>query len=69
MSGDLESRGRVKCVFSLNKSEINRITDQSNVPFMTELAKFFQVHLNYKLANSMHCKKPAANTIVFFCSI
>nr|UEX92782.1 LAGLIDADG endonuclease [Ophiocordyceps lanpingensis] len=74
MSDDLESRGKVKCVFSLNQSEINRITDQSNVPFMTELAKFFKVNLNYKVANSMHFKKPccitfgsaAKKTIVFF---
>lgn len=64
MSDDLESRGRVKCVFSLNQSEINRITDQSNVPFMAE---FFQVNLNYKVAN---LNKPAnLKTIVFFCSI
>jgi hypothetical protein len=30
------TRGRVKCVFSINK-----VTRESNVPFMTELANFF----------------------------
>lgn len=64
-SDKLESRGRVQCVFSMNQSELNRITGESNVPFMTELAQFFQVNLNYKVANSTLFKEPA-KTIVFF---
>lgn len=42
-SDNLESRGRVQCVFSINKSELNRITGESNVPFMTELAQFLKL--------------------------
>ena len=40
------TRGRVQCVFSINQSELNRVTRESNVPFMTLLANFFQVNLN-----------------------
>jgi hypothetical protein len=64
-SDNLESRGRVQCVFSLNQSELNRVTGESNVPFMTELAPFFYVNLNHKVANSPLFKEPA-KTIVFF---
>ena len=38
--------------FSINQSELNRVTKESNVPFMTQLAHFFQVNLNYKVENS-----------------
>ena len=51
-SYDSESRGRVQCVFSINQSELNRTTGESNVFFMTELAEFFKVNLNYKVENS-----------------
>lgn len=64
-SDDTLSRGRVQCVFSINQSEFNRTTGESNVPFMTELASFFQVNLNYKLATSPLFKKPA-KLLVFF---
>ena len=64
-SNDNVTRGRVQCVFSINQSELNRVTGESNVPFMTLLANFFQVNLNHKVANSPLFKKPA-NTIVFF---
>lgn len=64
-SNDSNTRGRVQCVFSLNQSELNRVTLESNVPFMTKLAEFFQVNLNYKTENSPTFKKPAKN-IVFF---
>jgi hypothetical protein len=64
-SDNLESRGRVQCVFSINQSELNRITGESNIPFMSELAQFFEVNLNHKIANSTVFKKPA-KTIVFF---
>jgi hypothetical protein len=40
-SNNLESRGRVQCVFSINQGELSRITGESNLPFMTELALFF----------------------------
>lgn len=52
-------------MFSINQSELNRVTRESNVPFMTQLAKFFQVNLNYKVGNSPSFKEPA-KTIVFF---
>jgi hypothetical protein len=42
-SNNLESRGRVQCVFSINQGELSRITGESNLPFMTELALFFFV--------------------------
>lgn len=64
-SDDNVTRGRVQCVFSINQSELNRVTRESNVPFMTQLAKFFQVNLNYKVGNSPSFKEPA-KTIVFF---
>ena len=51
-SNDNVLRGRVRCVFSINQSELNRVTKESNVPFMTQLAHFFQVNLNYKVENS-----------------
>lgn len=40
-SNNLESRGRVQCVFSINQCELNRITGESYVPIRTELALFF----------------------------
>ena len=64
-SDDSVTRGRVQCVFSLNQSELNRITGQSNVPFMTELAKFFQVNLNHKVENSPLFKEPAKKVVFF----
>ena len=42
-SGDSVTRGRVQCVFSINQSELNRVTGESNVPFMTQLADFFEL--------------------------
>ena len=64
-SDDSKIRGRVKCVFSINQSELNRVTGESNVPFMTKLAEFFQVNLNYKTESSPLFKEPA-KTVVFF---
>ena len=52
-------RGRVKCVFSINQSETNRISGESNIPFITEIAKFFKVNLLYKTEKSVIFKKPA----------
>jgi len=59
------ARGRVQCVFSLNQSELNRVTGESNVPFMTELAKFFQVNINYKVENYALFKEPAKKVLFF----
>jgi len=44
---------------------MNRISGESNVPFMTLLANFSQTNLLYKTANSASFKKPA-KLIVFF---
>jgi len=64
-SDDSKSRGRVQCVFSINQSEFNRVTKESNVSFMSQLAEFFQVKLNYKVENSPIFKQPA-KVVVFF---
>lgn len=55
----------MRCVVTLNQSEMNRISGESNVPFMTLLANFSQTNLLYKTANSASFKKPA-KLIVFF---
>ena len=65
VSDDNVTRGRVQCVFSLNQSELNRVTKESNVPFMTQLAHFFQVNLNYKVENSPLFKEPAKKVVFF----
>ena len=41
-SDDSKIRGRVQCVFSINQSELYRVTGESNVHFMTNLANFFK---------------------------
>ena len=64
-SDDSDIRGRVQCLFSINQSEFSRVTGESNVAFMTKLAEFFQVNLNYKIENSPTFKQPAKN-IVFY---
>lgn len=67
-SDDSEVRGRVKCVFSLNQSALNRITGESNLTFMTDLANFFKVNLNKKVVK---CPgpgfiKPSYDALVLF---
>jgi hypothetical protein len=52
-------------VFSLAQSELNRITRESNIPFMTTLAEFFQVKLVNIIYNSPDFKAPAKG-IEFF---
>lgn len=64
-SDDSVTRGRVQCVFSINQSEFNRVTGESNVPFMTALAKFCQVNLNYKVEKSPLFKEPAKKVVFF----
>lgn len=58
-------RGRVQCAFSINQSELNRISTESNVPFMTQLAKFFPANLLYKVAKNVKFKNPA-KLVVFY---
>ena len=64
-SDETVTRGRVQCVFSLNQIELNRVTKESNVPFMTLLANFFQVNLNYKVENSPLFKEPDKKVVFF----
>jgi len=64
-SDDHVTRGRVRCVFSINQSELNRVTRESNVPFMTQLADFFQVNLSHKVENSPLFKEPAKKVVFF----
>jgi hypothetical protein len=62
---DSEVRGRVQCVFSINQSELNRVTGESNIPFMTKLAEFFKVKLLNKTGNNVNFKGPT-KSVVFF---
>lgn len=52
-------------MFTINQSELNRVTGESNVTFMTQLANFFQVNLNYKVENSPLFKEPAKKVVFF----
>jgi len=47
------SRGRVKCTFSIRQRVIDRSTGLSCIPFMTEIANFFQCRINYGSSNIM----------------
>lgn len=64
-SDEYQTRGRVQCVFSVNQSELNRVTEESNVPFMTKVAEFFQVNLLHKVEKAS-VSRGSANTISFF---
>jgi hypothetical protein len=64
-SDENKIRGRVQCVFSANQSELNRVTGESNVPFMTKVAEFFQVNLLHKVEKAS-VSRGSANTISFF---
>lgn len=64
-SDENKTRGRVQCVFSINQSELNRVTEESNVPFMTKVAEFFQVNLLHKVEKAS-VSRGSANTISFF---
>lgn len=64
-SDESQIRGRVQCVFSVNQSELNRVTKESNVPFMTKVAEFFQVNLLHKVEKAS-VSRGSANTISFF---
>jgi len=67
-SDDSEVRGRVRCVFSLAQSKLNRVTEESNSPFMTDISNFFQVNLNAKVVKSTgpEFKKPIYEALVFY---
>jgi LAGLIDADG endonuclease len=47
------ARGRVKCTFSIKQRVTDKPTGLSCVPFMSEIAKFFQCKINYKSDNEM----------------
>jgi hypothetical protein len=64
-SDESKTRGRVQCVFTINQSELNRVSGESNRAFMTELSEFFQVNLNHKSSKSPLFKQEC-NTLVFF---
>lgn len=64
-SDDSIIRGRVQCVFTINQSELNRVTGESNVLFMTKLAEIFQVNLNYKTEKSVHFKEDAKKVVFY----
>lgn len=64
-SNDSNVRGRVQCVFTINQSELYRVTLESNVPFMTKLAEFFQVNLSSKTENSPLFKEPAKKVVFY----
>lgn len=57
-SDDSEARERARCVFSLAQSKLNRITGESNGPFMTYISNFFQVNLYAKV---IKCTSPDFN--------
>ena len=46
-------RGRVKCTFSIKQRIIDKPTGLSCLPFMTDIADFFQSKINYKADNAM----------------
>lgn len=58
-------RVRVQCVFSLNKSLLNRVTKESNIPCMSKLADYFKVNLNQKIDNSPVFKEPAKKVVFY----
>lgn len=62
---DLNTRGRVITVFSINQREIYKRTYESFVEFMTKLAYFFKCNLNFRLVTSPLLKKPV-KLLVFY---
>lgn len=46
-------RGRVMCTFSIMQRVIDKPTDLSCLPFMTEIANFFQCKIIYKSDNAL----------------
>ena len=46
-------KGRVKCTFSINQKVIDKPTGLSCLPFMTEIANFFQCKINFNGVNIM----------------
>lgn len=62
---DINTRGRVITVFSINQREIYKRTYESFVEFMTKLAYFFKCNLNFRLVTSPLLKKPV-KLLVFY---
>ena len=48
---DYKTRGRVQCVFSVNQCQESRLNGESNVPFMSKIAEYFNVNLCFKEQN------------------
>lgn len=46
-------RGRVVCAFSIVQKVIDKPTGLSCVPFMTDIASYFQCKINYRFDNTM----------------
>lgn len=44
-------RSRVKCIYSIRQRIIDKDTEKSCIPFMTEIANLFQCNINYKSYN------------------
>lgn len=63
-SGDLNARGRVKSVFSINQSEKNRVTGESNYNFMNAIANFFSVNLLNKTERDLSFIGPAKKFVL-----
>lgn len=52
-SNESFSRGRVKCGFAITQSTMYKLTGESCVPFMTDIANLFQCKLNYRAGNTI----------------
>lgn len=48
-----KARNRVKCAFSIKQRLIDKLTGDSCLPFMKEIADFFQCKINYKSDNAI----------------
>jgi len=48
-----KAKGRVICAFSIVQRVIDKPTGLSCVPFMTEIAEYFQCNINYRVGNGM----------------
>jgi hypothetical protein len=47
------AKGRVICTFSIKQRVLDMVTGDNCVPFMTEIANFFQSNINYTSNNAM----------------
>lgn len=58
-------RGRVQSVFTINQSLLNRVTNESTIPFMSKLADYYKVNLIQKIENSPVFKEPAKKVVFY----